>query len=130
MSGWQKFFTFAALFNLAAGLMMLFAPGLFYRSLFIDEPITVEMKLYVDLFAVLVLTFAWAYWTVSRDPAAHRNLVMMGIIGKTLVVVVSWYHALAGSGPFNFALLVLADLVFAAFFLRFYLLSGKRAQSG
>ncbi len=130
MSGWQKFFVFAALFNLTAGLMMLFTPGLFYQALFIAEPITVEMKLYVDLFAILVITFGWAYWMISRDPVARRDLVMMGIIGKSLVVVVCWYHALAGSGPFNFALLVLADLAFAVFFLRFYLQSGKQAQSG
>jgi len=123
MSGWKKFFVFAALFNLAAGLPMIFAPELFYRLLFVDEPITLAAKLYVDLFAVLVITFGWAYWTISRDPAAHRDLVLMGIIGKSLVVVVAWYHALAGTGPLNVALLILADLVFALFFLRFYLSS-------
>lgn len=123
MTGWQKFFVFAALFNLSAGLPMIFAPELFYSLLFIDGSISPEAQLYVDLFAVLVLTFGWAYWTISRDPPAHRDLVLMGIIGKTLVVVVAWYHALAGAGPFNLALLVIADLVFALFFLRFYLVS-------
>jgi hypothetical protein len=123
MTGWQKFFVFAALFNLSAGLMMFFAPELFYRLLFIDELITVAEKLYVDLFAVVVITFGWAYWTISRDPPAHRDLILMGIIGKLLVVVVAWYHALAGTGPLNFALLILADLVFALIFLRYYLLS-------
>jgi len=123
MTGWQKFFVFAALFNLSAGLLIIFAPELFYHLLFIDEPITVAAKLYVDLFAVLVIAFGWAYWTISRDPPAHRDLVLMGIIGKLLVVVVAWYHALAGTGPLNFALLTLADLAFALFFLRYYLLS-------
>jgi len=102
---------------------MIFAPELFYRLLFIDEPITLAAKLYVDLFAVVVITFGWAYWTISRDPPAHRDLVLMGIIGKLLVVVVAWYHALAGTGPLNLALLILADLAFALFFLRYYLLS-------
>jgi hypothetical protein len=123
MTGWQKFFVFAALFNLSAGLLIIFAPGLFYHLLFIDEPITVAAKLYVDLFAVLVIAFGWAYWTISRDPPAHRDLVLMGIIGKLLVVVMAWYHALAGTGPLNIALLILADLAFALFFLRYYLLS-------
>ena len=123
MTGWQKFFVFAALFNLSAGLPMLFAPELLYQLLFISEPVTPAAKLYVDLFAVLVLTFGWAYWTISRDPPAHRDLVLMGVIGKSLVVVVAWYHALAGSGPLNFALLTLADLAFAMVFLRYYLLS-------
>jgi hypothetical protein len=123
MTGWQKFFVFAALFNLSAGLLIIFAPELFYHLLFIDEPITVAAKLYVDLFAVLVIAFGWAYWTISRDPPAHRDLVLMGIIGKLLVVVVAWYHALAGTGPLNIALLTLADLAFALFFLRYYLLS-------
>ena len=123
MTGWQKFFVFAALFNLSAGLPMIFAPELFYQLLLISEPITVEAKLYMDLFAVLVLTFGWAYWTISRDPPAHRDLVLMGVIGKLLVVVVAWYHALAGTGPLNLALLILADLAFALVFLRYYLLS-------
>jgi len=123
MTGWQKFFVFAALFNLSAGLLLIFAPELFYHLLFIDEPITVAAKLYVDLFAVLVIAFGWAYWTISRDPPAHRDLVLMGIIGKLLVVVMAWYHALAGTGPLNIALLTLADLAFALFFLRYYLLS-------
>lgn len=130
MNGWQKFFAFAALFNLAAGLMMLFTPDLFYRFLFIEEAITVEMKLYVDLFAVLVITFGWAYWMVSRDPAARRDLVMMGIIGKSLVFVVAWYHALAASGPFNLALLIVADLLFAIIFLIFYWSSARPSRSG
>jgi hypothetical protein len=123
MSGWQKFFVFAALFNVSAALLVLIAPDLFYRLLLIDGSISAEPRLYVDLFAVLVFTFGWAYWTISKNPAAHRDLVMMGIIGKSLVVVVAWYHALAGSGPFNLAVLILADLAFAVFFLRFYLAS-------
>jgi len=126
MTGWQKFFVFAALFNLSAGLPMIFAPELFYRLLFIDEPITQAAKLYVDLFAVLVITFGWAYWTISRDPPAHRDLVFMGFIGKMLVVIVAWFHALAGTGPLNVALLILADLAFALLFLRYYLLSRTR----
>lgn len=123
MSGWQKFFVFAALFNVSAALLVLIAPDLFYRLLLIDESIAEQPRLYVDLFAVLVFTFGWAYWTISKNPAAHRDLVLMGIIGKSLVVVVAWYHALAGSGPFNLAVLILADLAFAVFFLRFYLAS-------
>ena len=60
------------------------------------------------------------------DPATNDQMYvdsLMGIIGKLLVVVMAWYHALAGTGPLNFALLTLADLAFALFFLRYYLLS-------
>jgi hypothetical protein len=128
MTGWQKFFAFAALFNLTAGMMMIFMPDLFYRLLFIDESVTAETSLYVDLFAVLVLTFGWAYWTISHNPTAHRDLVLMGIIGKSLVVVIAWYHAFAVSGPFNFAVLTLADLAFVIFFLRFYVTSSEKTQ--
>ena len=130
MSGWQKFFVFAAIFNWIAGLTILFAPDLFYQLLFIEERIVPDALLFSDLTAVLVLTFGWAYWTVSRDPPAHRDLVMMGIIGKTLFVVVTWYHALIGSGPLNFAFLVLADLAFAVFFLRFWLKTRSQLRSG
>ena len=130
MSGWQKFFAFAALFNWVAGLAILFAPDLFYQLLFIEERIVPGARLFSDLTAALVITFGWAYWTVSRNPPAHRDLVMMGIIGKTLFVVVTWFHALTGSGPLNFAFLVLADLAFAAIFLRFWLSTRGTLQSG
>ena len=84
----------------------------------------------------LAMTFPTTGYTVIAtdpvDPAIDpdRDLVMMGIIGKTLFVVVTWYHALIGSGPLNFAFLVLADLVFALFFLRFWLKTRGQLRSG
>ena len=128
MSGWQKFFIFAAVFNVVAGLGMIFAPELFYRLLMIDDPIVPEMRLWIDLFAVLVITFGWAYWMAARDLVANRGYILMGIIGKSLVVLVAWYHALLGTGPLNVAILILADLAFALAFLRYYVTSSRVGQ--
>lgn len=68
---------------------------------------------------VLVLTFGWGYWQISRDPVANRPIIVMGIIGKSLVALVGWLNWLSGHATDFLAVLVTGDAVFAALFFHY-----------
>lgn len=108
-------FSIAAAFNFVAGLPILFAMPL-AGSLVGMQPVPTE-PLFVHLSGVLVLTFGWGYWRISRDPVANRPIIHMGIVGKSLVVLAVTWDWLAGNTNWAFPLLVSGDAVFVALFL-------------
>ncbi len=113
--GWKGFFFVAALFNFGAAGAFLLVPDLLYQLLGITgtAPAT---GLYSDAFAVMAGIFGLGYWWVAADPAANRNLIWLGVIGKTAIVLVFWVHALAYGAPLALALLISLDIVFAVMF--------------
>ncbi|HJV27694.1 MAG TPA: hypothetical protein VJ673_18545 [Aromatoleum sp.] len=115
--GWRLMFRAAALFNWMAGFPLWFAPVQLSR-MFGFEPVP-DHTLYTDLFAVLVITFGIGYWKVGGNLVRNRVMIEMGICGKLLVVLVGYYHYLAGTTSLPFAMLVSGDLIWALLFLRF-----------
>lgn len=107
-------FSCAAVFNLLAGLPILLAMP-WMAQLIGMQPVPND-PLLAHLSGVLVLAFGWGYWRISRDPLANRPIIHMGIVGKSLVVIVVFYDYAAGNTNFAFPLLVCADAVFAALF--------------
>jgi hypothetical protein len=115
-SQWRNFFRGAALFNFSAAILMLFFKPQFYHWLLIDETLGSAGKVWLDIFALLVAVFGLAYWRVSTAPGQHRDLVWVGMLAKMAVFMGAWYHALMFNSHFGFAVLVVADLVFALIF--------------
>jgi len=107
-------FSIAAAFNFIAGLPILFAMPWMGRLIGM-QPIPAD-PLLAHLFGVLVLTFGWGYWRISRDPVANRPIIHMGIAGKSLVVIAVFYDWAMGNTNWAFPLLVCGDAVFAALF--------------
>lgn len=108
-------FGIAAAFNFIAGVPMLFAMP-HAAQLMGMRPLPTD-PLFTHFGAVLVLTFGWGYWRVSRDPQANRPIIQMGILGKSLVVLSVFFDWATGNTNWPFALLVSGDAVFAALFL-------------
>ena len=106
---WPLFFRIAALFNFGAAAAFLLTPDLLYQILHIETPIAPAARLYSDAFAVMAGIFGLGYWWVAADPALNRNLIWLGAIGKTAIVLVFWMYAL-------FALLISVDILFAGAF--------------
>lgn len=125
---WKNFFRFAALFNFAAALSLLFASELFFSLLMMPDRLTIEAVPWVHQFAVLVATFGVGYWAISLDPAGKRDIIWMGCLGKTLVFLMAWFDFFFNELPIGFPLLVVADLAFAGVYL-FFLRSLGRASS-
>ena len=117
---WKAFFLFAALFNAAAGMLMVFAPELFGVLMQIEAADIQASTAWIHQFGVLVLGFGLAYFWLSRDPLANRNLALLGCIGKLAVFATGWIDYFAGHAPLYFAIQVVADALFALVFYYFY----------
>lgn len=115
-AGWKRFFLFAALFNFAAGLSLLLAPALFLQILTVEAPLLPQTTAWIHQFAGLVLVFGGGYWVVSLDPPRHRDIIWMGCIGKIVVFALAWIDVWLIDAPLGFAILVIADLLFAMIF--------------
>ena len=112
----RKLFTVAALFNFAVALPLLIAPAWLMGLMHITPAI--EPTVWVQQFAGLVLTFGIGYYWISRDPYGNRSLINLGIIGKSLVVVVGLWNVAAGEVSWQFMIPASADGVFALLFYR------------
>lgn len=108
-------FSVAAAFNFVAGTAFLVAMPQF-AALIGMRPLPSD-PLFVHFGAVLVLTFGWGYWRVSRDPVANRPLIHLGVVGKSLVVLAGYGDWLVGNTNWPFALLISGDAVFVALFV-------------
>ena len=116
-SFWPHFFRIAALANWTVALLIIFAADPLYGVLHIDPLMSAETKFFADAFAIMAAIFGLAYWWLAADPAGHRSIVWLGIIGKTAAVAMIWFHILFLSGPLGFGLLILGDLAFVAAFI-------------
>jgi hypothetical protein len=120
----RPLFTVAAVFNLLVGVPMLVAYPVVARMLALQGPPTV----WFHIVACVVVLFGWVYWQIARDPVQFRPYVVLGIVAKSLFVVVIYGHWLAGDVSGRVAALVTADLVFALVFAA-YLRASASAPS-
>ena len=107
------------LFSIAAGYNFIAAaPGVIASTpvakLFGMTPPIDPTNAHIAL--VLVLTFGWGYWRISRDPVANRSIIVLGMVGKSLVALVGYLDWLTGHATGVFALVVTGDAVLAALF--------------
>lgn len=110
----RAIFIAAALFNLAIGLAMTIAPVAFGASAGIDYPPPAELP--ARSAGLLIAVFGIGYAFIAARPAANRDLMRLGIIGKLAFVALVAFGWLEGDVPTRAALLVSGDLVFAALF--------------
>ena len=108
-------FLAAAAFNLVAATPFLVAAPQVAR--FIGMQPVPSDPLWVHLTAVLVLAFGWGYWRIARDPVGNRQVIHLGIVGKSLLVLVVGFDWLSGNTNWPFALIVSGDAVFVALFV-------------
>lgn len=111
-------FLIATLFNFIVGLSWLFAwPQV--QGLMQLAPADGSNKLLINICAVLVLTFGYAYYMASRDPDKYRHYIVLGAIGKILVFITAVPVLINGGQGSLIALLAVGDFIFAGFFLNF-----------
>jgi hypothetical protein len=107
------------LFSIAAGYnFIMSAPAVIAATpagrLLGMAPPTDPMNAHLAL--VLVLTFGWGYWRISRDPVANRSIIVLGMVGKSLVALAGWTDWATGHANTFFGLAVTGDAIFAALF--------------
>lgn len=81
----------------------------------------------LQLLASCLFVFGLGYFWVSRDLSRNRDLVKLGVIGKPLVFLVFFGHALTHEIPMRLVLPSIVDLLFGALFLEFLLRTRTKA---
>jgi hypothetical protein len=120
-------FITAAIWNLfsASCVLFLLTDVRFRREMGFPGP---AEAISLQLLASCLFVFGLGYYWVSRDLSRNRDLVKLGVIGKPLVFLVFFGHALAAEIP---ALLVapsVVDLLFGLLFLEFLVRTRRKAQ--
>jgi hypothetical protein len=122
MSYRRGIFASAALFNWAVGAGLILAMPLLERLLEL-EPVAASAKVFVDLFAVVVIAFGAAYLMLAIDFRKYWSFAVLGAATKLAVVATVSCHFLAGHIGWPLLALSSVDLVYALLFIA--LLSGR-----
>jgi hypothetical protein len=82
----------------------------------------------LQLLAACLFVFGLGYYWVSRDLSRNRDLVKLGVIGKPLVFLIFFGHALVKEIPVLLVAPSAIDLLFGVLFLEFLLRTRGKAQ--
>jgi|SRR5271169_5138705 hypothetical protein len=124
---YRLLFLAAAAWNaLSAGaVLFLLTRAKFRQEMgFPGAPDTISLQ----LLASCLFVFGVGYYLVGRDLSRNRDLVKLGVIGKPLVFLVFFGHALAQEIPVVLVIPSLLDLLFGALFLEFLVRSRGESQ--
>lgn len=105
----------AAAFNFAVAAALVWPGNPAWTLLGVEYP---AQPLFVNLFALFVALFGFAYFWIGIDPAGKRALILFAAAGKLSMVLAAGAHWLAGLAPAAVFALSLGDLAFAILFVR------------
>ena len=111
-------FNAAAMFNLAAGIPLLVAPGVMAGLLALE--ITPAGTLFMQLTALAIAGFGIIYGLIARDPLRHRPYILLGIALKLAFVGFVCVYWLRGHIGGLLPLLAAGDVIVSILFLRAY----------
>ena len=107
-----RIFAAAGIFNIVVGTSAFLAPALTARLMGFDPP---QNPLFLHLAMWLVAVLGVGYCLAARNPERNRDLMVIGAVGKLLILplmLAAWRRGdvgfagvAAGSGDFVFALL-------------------------
>ena len=75
---------------------------------------------FLHLFLAMVGLFGVAYLCIAINPIRFRELMLFGALSKILLVMVVVLDVYIGLVNWKILLILVADLMFALMFLRFY----------
>ena len=122
--GWSRgLFLLAAVYDGVLGVWFLVAPGHPFELFEVTPP---NHMAYVQFPAALLLIFGLMFLSIARDPVAHRDLILYGILLKIAYCGVASYHWAMGGIPWMWQPFVLIDAVMGVLFvLAFFRVRGR-----
>ena len=117
-ASFRRVFLLGALWNLVGGVFIVGATGWIFRSSGVGVPFP---SAYYYTWTAMILTFGVGYYCVYRDMFRNRDIVLMGVVGKTAFSAVFVYSFISCPGqiPAFFLIPIAGDLVFVVFFMMF-----------
>jgi hypothetical protein len=116
-------FLLAALYDGVLGAAFLAAPGAVFRHWNVTPP---NHFAYVQFPAALLLVFALMFVEVARDPRAHRDLIVYGILLKLSYCGLAFWYWFTTDIPGLWKPFAVIDLVTAGLFAWSYAVLGPR----
>jgi|HubBroStandDraft_6_1064221.scaffolds.fasta_scaffold263410_2 hypothetical protein len=124
---YRGMFLAAAVWNVFSAGGVLFLLGSAKYRLAAGFPGTPD-PIALQLLACCLFVFGLGYYWVSCDLSRNRDLVTLGVIGKPLVFVVFFGHAIARDIPARMVVPSIVDLLFGVLFLEFLVRTRGKAQ--
>jgi hypothetical protein len=115
VNSWQKVFAIAAAFNFVVGAPLVIAP---YQILTLVDSVPGDL-LPARMAGVLIITFGIGYAMVAAQPEGRRDIVRLGVIGKSALVAMVAVLWLAGEVAPVTAAITCGDLLFAYLFMSY-----------
>lgn len=121
---YRPWFYAAALYNLLWGTAIILFP---HRSIrLLGLPATTPVPLW-QVIGMLVMVYAPGYFWAARHPARHRQLVLIGMVGKAFGPVGFAWAAARGDLPRSFGLTILTnDLLWWPAFIGYLRLAARQ----
>jgi hypothetical protein len=133
LDSWMKFILrFVAVFNILAGLTMLFGYHEAYKIIGMNKP---DISFPLQLVGILVGLFGVGYYLVAKRPVENRHLLTLGCLSKALGSMLALTYICRGRLPLTFLIVVFfADMIYVPPFViiirRLYAIAGRQAASG
>jgi len=116
-SFFKRMFLVASLWNLLGCAFLFFLPGLVFVSPYMGRPVP---PLFYQSWLALAFVFGIGYYFVYKDMYANKNIVILGIMGKTFFAMIFAVNMLLYPNiPKIFWGAVGGDAVFVILFLMF-----------
>lgn len=106
LARYRPWFYAAALYNLAWGGVNILFPHFFFDLIGMSHPNFIPVWQVVGMF---VLVYAPAYWWAARQPARHRHLIVIGLLGKLLGPIGFLWSAGTSQLPLAFGWTILTN---------------------
>ena len=105
---------FAGCYNLLVGLCLTVFYHEVFKNLGLPKP---ELMLFVQLSGILIGLFGVGYLLVALNPVRNRSLLLLGFLSKAIGTLLSIGHAIHGSVPWIFLILLFfSDIIYLPFF--------------
>ena len=112
---YRRFFTIAAIYNVAWGIVIILYPNLMFQLL--DLP-HLNYPFLMSGIGMFVGVYGYGYWVVSREPLKYHQLVVVGLLGKTLGPIGWAYNVYLKNIPLlSMWVNVFNDLIWIPFFV-------------
>jgi len=127
-ANYKRVFFASALWNLVGGAFIIVATGWIFNSSGVAVPFPAA---YYYTWTAMILVFGLGYYCVYRDMFRNRDIVLMGVIGKTAFSAVFLYYFVSYPRqiPVFFLIPIGSDLVFVVLFVMFLRFAYTRASN-
>ena len=124
---YKKFFLFAAIWNIGAGLMgvvsLAFNLKVFYNVSNYD--VDYLFKIHYYNFWLFIMAMGVGFYFVSRDIFRNYAMAIVGIIGKTMAAGVWVYYYFAGQATYMVLIASAGDLLLVLLFITYLNFTAK-----